>query len=119
MTLKKQILYILEQYPETRNSDIALTIKIWQHFTKKLVYSERNKAYYVKVNDLYEMQREDHIRRVRAKIQNEEGLFLPTDPKVIKIRKQQAKIWRKNLGYRTQEDNIRDFYKQKNLNSRL
>lgn len=100
MTLTKQVLYCLEQYPETRNSDIALTIRIWQNFTDKLIWSEKSSANYVKVKDLFEMPREDWVKRIRAKIQNEDKLFPPTNPEVIKARRQERGKWLNTLGYK-------------------
>lgn len=37
-TLKSQVAYILELYPETRSSDIELAIKVWTEFYGKLMY---------------------------------------------------------------------------------
>ena len=111
MTLKKQIEYILENYPETRNDDIDLTIKVWQHFPPlnedtgrnvKIIYSDKTNKYYIALDDLHWLQREDHIKRIRAKIQNNEKRFLPTNPKVAEFRKKYGrgeKLWRNQLGY--------------------
>ena len=118
MTLKKQILYCLEQYPETTNDDIALTIKIWQHFPPynedtnkdvKIIHSEKTGKDYIALEDLHYLQREDNIKRERAIIQNDEGLFLPTNPRVREFRKPKGRgdqDWKKKHGYGTKEDHI-------------
>jgi len=115
MTLKKQILYCLEQYPETRNSDIELMIRVWKHFTPtnedtgrdiEIIHSKSRGQEYIALNDLRWLQREDHIKRIRAKIQNEKKLFLPTDPATIKARKQEEIVWRDRLGYRNKKVEI-------------
>jgi hypothetical protein len=110
MTLKNQVEYCLDQYPETRNNDIDLMIKVWTNFTPinedtgqqvKIHLSEKGN-YYIALKDLHWLQREDHIKRIRAKIQNEEKRFLPTNQKVADFRKRYGrgeKLWRNELGY--------------------
>ena len=72
MTLKGQILYCLEQYEETRNDDISLTIKVWLNFPAlnedkgenvKIIWSDKTEKYYVALEDLHWLQREDIIKR--------------------------------------------------------
>ena len=118
ISLKKQILYCLEQYPETRNNDISLTIKVWLNFPAynedkgrnvKMIYSEKTKKYYVELSDLHWLQREDVIKRERAIIQNVEKRFLPTDPKIAEFRKRNGRgetKWLKEHGYKTNKFNL-------------
>ena len=86
MDLKSKILHCLEKYPETRNSDIKLTNAVWYEFHNDKIknFEGRN---YVALQDLYDLPREDNIKRTRAKIQNEEGKYLPTEEKILKQRK--------------------------------
>ena len=112
MTIRKQILYCLEQYPNTRNDDIDLTIKVWQNFPPlneatgknvKIHYSEISNKYYIALEDLHWLQREDHIKRIRADIQNKDKLWLPTNPRVAEFRKKDGRgesLWKKRLGYK-------------------
>lgn len=93
LDLKFKILHCLEKYPQTRNSDIDLTTKVWYEFHNSHLISINGKEY-VSVLDLFELPREDHIKRIRAKIQNEQHLFLPTDEKILKQRKLLAEKWR-------------------------
>lgn len=98
MTLKEKVLNVLEKYPDTRNSDITLTLRIWLEYHRNdiSVFEGKN---YVRLTKIFDLPREDNIKRIRAKIQNEEYLFLPTDPNIIKKRKLNEKKWREDLGY--------------------
>jgi len=98
-TLDKQVRYCLETWPETRNDDIKLTQYLWYNFYKSKVHLDDNGKGYIYMHDLFELPREDNIKRVRAKIQNEEHKFLPTDFAVMEKRKDASKTWREYLGY--------------------
>ncbi len=97
MKLKEQVETILEKYPECRNSDIKLTLNVWHTFYNGMI-SEIGGEKYIKLKDLYDLPREDHIKRIRQKF-NELGMYLPTNPDVQKKRKLLEKEWRKELGY--------------------
>jgi hypothetical protein len=113
MTIKNQIKYCLERYPETRNDDIALTIKVWENFPPfnedkgeqvKIIFSQKTGKNYIALDDLHWLQREDGIKRIRADIQNKDGLWLPTDPRVAEFRKKDGRgesLWKERLGYKT------------------
>ena len=98
MNLKSKIEYCLEKYPETRNSDVKLTNSIWVEYYRDRLKTIDGKAY-VALVDLYDMPREDNVKRIRAKIQNEENRFLPTTLEVVRQRKINEEIWRNKLGY--------------------
>jgi hypothetical protein len=89
--LKNKVEYCLEHYPETRNSDIALTIKIWQ------VYYGVGDT--IAVEQLYNLSREDNVKRIRAHFQNDKGRFVPTVWAVAKQRNFKEEEWRRLLGY--------------------
>ncbi len=93
-TLKKKVEYCLQNYPETRNSDVGLTIKIWQEF-----YGVRDS---ILLYDLYRLPREDAVKRIRAKFQNDLHLYLPTEWEIARQRKINYDVWRKVLGYYTE-----------------
>lgn len=97
MTLKDQVKSILEDYPETRNNDIALMIKVWQEHYPAL-YSDLEIG---KVNTLYFLPYQDNIKRYRATFQAK-GQYLPTDREVIKQRRINEDKWRKELGFLTE-----------------
>jgi hypothetical protein len=93
MDLKQKTLFCLQKHPETRNSDIALTEKIWWEFHNSKI-KEFDGEKYVKIKDMYELPREDNVKRIRAKIQNEEHKFLPTNDIILKQRGLLAEKWR-------------------------
>jgi hypothetical protein len=86
MTLKEKIIHCLNKYPDTRNSDIRLTNAVWYEFHHSKLIRLDNGELAVKLVDLYELPREDMIKRTRALL-NSEGLYLPTDEKILKQRK--------------------------------
>ena len=96
--LEEEIRFCLKEYPQTRNSDIELTIRIWQTFyPTKLILREKDSRYYVAVRDLFDLPREDNVKRLRARIQNELGEFLPTDINVVRQRRINEEKWREYL----------------------
>lgn len=98
--LKEKVEKMLRLYPETRNSDIELTIRIWkEYFPTKLITREKDGKIYVAVSDLFELPREDNVKRLRAKIQNEEGKFLPTSLEVALKRGIEEEKWHKAMAF--------------------
>lgn len=75
---------ILNKYPDTRNSDVALMVKYWE------VFQEHNGGN-VSIEKLFKFERLTSIARVRAKIQNEYGLF-KADNKIRRYRRQAEEI---------------------------
>lgn len=97
---------ILRNKPETRNSDITLMLEIWSHFFPHLVRtSAASGKRGVWLEDIYNLPREDNIKRVRAKL-NAEGKYFPTDWKVAKARGIKEDQWRAELGYPTKSDTV-------------
>lgn len=95
--LDKKVRACLAKDERSRNSDIRLTQVLWYEYYKehfKMVEGH----WYVEVNALYDLPREDNIKRIRAKIQNVEKLYLPTDPAVAKKRGWLEDEWRGYLG---------------------
>lgn len=95
MNLKQQVEYILQTYPNTRNSDIKLTLNVWIKYYPSKVKFVKDK-WFVALNDLYELPREDNVKRIRAKF-NQQNLYLPTDPEVIKQRRQKEMEWKQQM----------------------
>lgn len=101
-TLKKQVEYILTTNPDTRNSDITLTIELWKYYyPQSIIWSDKTQAYYVALNKLFDLPREDNVKRIRAEIQNVERRLLPTDLNIMIERARMSKEWREFLGYST------------------
>ncbi len=80
--LKKQVEYLLANLPETRNSDITLTIRLWQNF-----YGITDM---VPVNLLYHLPTHENIKRFRAMF-NAEGKYLADNPEVLQNRQSHRK----------------------------
>lgn len=99
--LKKMVELMLDENPkwrgvQVRNSDIALTIIIWQRWYN---VSDKDDGV-VHLYRLMDLPREDNVKRIRAVIQNTEHRFLPTDPSVLYKRGIEAEYWADALGYR-------------------
>lgn len=73
-TTKDRVAGILNLFPHTRNSDVALTIKYWELFQRDIYHPDA-----VKPADLFKLERLTTVARIRAKIQNEYGLFLANE----------------------------------------
>ncbi|PFG11119.1 DUF3800 domain-containing protein [Marinobacter sp. LV10MA510-1] len=78
---KIKVAYILNLYPESRNSDITLTIKYWEIFQSD-IYNPHG----ILPKDLFRLERMHYLVRARAKIQNEYNLFTP-NTKVKRFRR--------------------------------
>jgi len=70
-TIQERVAWLLNNFPETRNSDITLQIKYWSHFEPDVFNGSL-----LDVNDLYKLTRLTSIVRARATIQNTYKLFL-------------------------------------------
>lgn len=75
-TLRQRVAWLLNRYPSTRNSDIALQLKHWETFEGKTFHGS-----YISVEDYHRLTRLTSIARERARIQNQYKLFL-ADPEV-------------------------------------
>lgn len=94
--LDNKIRAVLKDDEKSRNSDIRLTQMIWWRYYQHKIKMIDDKPY-VNMLDLFDLPREDNIKRIRAKIQNEEKLYLPTDPAVAKKRGWLEDEWRMYL----------------------
>jgi hypothetical protein len=70
-TKTEKVAWLLNHYPDTRDSDITLQLRYWQTFEPDIFGGE-----YLNVNDLYRLTRLTSISRARAVIQNNYMLFL-------------------------------------------
>ena len=78
-TIQQRVAWVLNHYPEGRDSDISLQLRYWEHFEPDY------NGEWIKAEDLYRFARLPSLRRARAKIQNEYRLFLAS-PEVQKHR---------------------------------
>lgn len=78
-TKLSKVAYILNLYPDTRNSDVTLMLKFWQEFQGYTGDS-------INPQNMYELERLTSIARARAKIQNEYKLYQATSDKIKRFR---------------------------------
>jgi hypothetical protein len=95
-TIEEQVKSILKDFPTARNSDIELTIKIWQRFYSDKLTADKN---HVKLENLFIIAREASIVRLRSKVQNELNLYLPTEWVIAKRRGILQEQWKTALRY--------------------
>lgn len=69
--MEQRVAYILQQYPETRDSDTALGIRYWRRFQPN-VLEEWDR---LDLDVLYDLDRIETISRIRRHIQNDLRLF--------------------------------------------
>jgi hypothetical protein len=100
-TLKKQVELALDNFPGTRNSDVELTLKVWEAFYPEKIwqFEVAKGRKFIEMKSLFDLPREDNIKRIRAKIQNEEGRYLPTSWEVARKRGIEEDKWRVFMGY--------------------
>ena len=82
-TLQERVAWILNHYPDTRDSDIALQLEYWTHFDSNIYNGQ-----YITPDDLYQLTRSPSLQRARAKIQNTYKLFQASP----KVRRQRGKF---------------------------
>lgn len=111
--LTQQVRWCLENVPETRNCDIALMIQIWKKYYVEWLFtiesitgtihrlkdfpSEEKHSPAVCLCNIANLPREDHIKRIRAKIQNQQKEFLPTEEAVAIARGLDVEWWREEM----------------------
>jgi hypothetical protein len=103
--LRKQVLEVLKNTPRSRDSDQYLTLCIWNRYYPQYIHEivmrqnggEPKKVKLVSLSDIMLLPREDNVKRLRATIQNEDHLYLPTTLEVAKKRKIAEEVWRKYL----------------------
>ena len=104
-TLKDQIRTILAENPDARNSDKVLTIALWKKFYPDKVRFNPHGNRFVVLDDLFDLPHIPSIARIRAKIQNNQLLYVPTNWEVAKARRMQEEVWREAMGYRVDPGN--------------
>lgn len=89
---KDQVLDLLERYPSARNNDFYLQWLWLRHYGRipDLPFIEWEQIKHF-------AGRLETVRRVRQKIQNTEGRFLPTDPDIIKRRRLRSHSFREAI----------------------
>lgn len=91
--LRAEIEKMLHAYPATRDNDLVLTLKLWVKMHPEKIIKQNN-VQMIRLLDILDMPREDNVKRIRAKIQNEENKYLPTSEEVRKKRGIEESKWR-------------------------
>jgi len=91
-TVRERVRYLLEEYPETRNSDLLLTILYLREFTDLRKFVKPIPYTLIKKHE----EIIESVRRARQLIQAG-GEYLPTDPEVLERRKKKERKLRKLL----------------------
>jgi hypothetical protein len=91
---------MLAESPEARNDDMYLIIKCWLHLHPERFFEvggEKDRRKAVVLRNLLEFESTETIRRSRQIIQNDLGLYPPTNLKVAKARRMKEEDWREYL----------------------
>lgn len=92
-TYKEKTAAVLKKYSATRNSDMNLYAHyLYMYYPGKIIKNQADELC-IRLSDLKEMPTMENIRRSRQIIQNDDGMFLPTDPEVAKERGIKEKDW--------------------------
>ena len=78
---------VLEERPHARNNDWTLMACYILKYYSKLLFTNADGDWCIKLKNLKILCSWQSIRLARQIIQNEHGLLLPTDPKVMRVRK--------------------------------
>lgn len=78
--LQDKVAWILNHFPDTRDSDISLSLRFWEKFE-----SEYYNSGYIIARDLFKLTKQTSLTRERARIQNIYKLYLAS-PDVRKMR---------------------------------
>lgn len=95
---KYQVESILQEFPETRDSDLLLMVKIWETFYKDyIMVSSKTGAKAIDLSNLSRVPQEEDIRKARNYIQKVEMRFLPKSAKIAKKRRIDMTLWRQKM----------------------
>lgn len=100
--LKEKVEKILSEDVDSRNSDITLMIELWVRYCSNYIDEDSFGFKTIRLKHLYELPREDAVKRVRAHIQNDLKKYLPTIEDVAIARRLNIDEWRVAMGYPTQ-----------------
>jgi len=94
MKLIDKVEYCLKNFPYTANSDVQLTLRIIHEFHNSHIKKFEEKWW--TTTEIQKKIREDQVKRYRAAF-NKKGLYMPTEPEVIKQRSKLRKVWRNEM----------------------
>lgn len=92
MNLKDKVEATLKNYPQTRNSDVELTLFLWVTFYQEhLEWQQEGERWVVDLKMVSRLPSEDKIARFRRKFQ-ELDMYSATDPVVLERRNREKKV---------------------------
>lgn len=95
--LTEKVRACLEKHPDTRDDDVLLTYRIIETYRPddvRQIEVDGSPVVFIRARAVFAV-REDQVKRIRAKIQNELGEFLPTNPEVRRKRKISEEAWQR------------------------
>ena len=91
--LKDHVESVLRDFPDTRNSDVTLTLYVWLRVGGDKVFEiDGKEGKFIRLKDIIGLPSEDKVSRIRRKFQ-EENKYPATDPIVIQKRSKERKEW--------------------------
>lgn len=89
-----RVMWCLYHHPETRNSDKVLAWAFWETFESTTPIEDMLGAeQYISFENFEKNTAYSTIKRVRAYIQNNKRIFVPTDENVARARSMLDKSW--------------------------
>ena len=93
---------VLAESHYARNSDLALAVIIWKKYYSEHIF-QYNGMNSIQLESLKTLPLFDTISRARRMIQNDEGLYLPTNIEVVKARRINEELWRNAIATKQTE----------------
>ena len=95
--LKTKVEYCLQNYPETRDNDITLFIKLIKSYPCYNVFLNPGENFIsdestIKLKDLYELPKQEDVARIRRKF-NQQGKYKTENEEIIRLRQEAEKEW--------------------------
>lgn len=90
--------HVLKTDPRTRNCDQLLELLVWWELYPE-AFKKVDGEWVMKVEAYKSFAGKSDIKRIRASIQNDLGMYLPTDPDVIKKRNHKQTNWEEKVLY--------------------
>lgn len=92
-TLKDHVESVLRDLPDTRNSDVTITLYVWLRVGGDRVFEiDGKEGKFIRLKDIIGLPSEDKVSRIRRKFQ-EEGKYVATDPEVLRRRQKAIPEW--------------------------
>ena len=91
---RQKVETILRDHENARNNDGSLYAHFLSKYCSHLIVTDANGEKAIALKNFRNLPPMENIRRSRQIIQNDNNLYLPTDPEVRKARKIKEENWR-------------------------